>query len=130
MPTHEQMVATVKAYVAAFETADPDAVAALYAADATVEDPIGSPLVQGTDAIREFYRHAIGVGAKLRLEGPVRTVKRQAVFPFSVHVEHQGRQQRIDVIDIFSFNSDGRIGQMRAYWGVENCHQVEPGARS
>ena len=61
------MVATVEAYVAAFEQGSADAVADLYAENATVEDPIGSPIHRGREAVRAFYAESMKTGAKLKL---------------------------------------------------------------
>ena len=47
-----KMEAAVHAYVAAFEAGSADDVAELYAMDATVEEPIGSPVHKGREAIR------------------------------------------------------------------------------
>jgi steroid delta-isomerase len=124
MPSHEQMIATVHAYVDAFANEDSDAIAQLYAADATVEDPIGTPLRCGIDAIRDFYKMSVGTGAKLALDGPVRTAGNIAAFAFSVHVTLDGSPCRIDVIDTFNFNSNGKITAMKAFWGPLNVHQL------
>ena len=51
---------------------DPAMAAAIFAEDATVEDPIGTPLKAGKAAILEFYTGAMATGAKLVLQGPVR----------------------------------------------------------
>jgi steroid Delta-isomerase len=124
MPSHEQMVAVVQAYVDAFANADSDAITQLYAADATVEDPIGAPLRHGTKAIHDFYQMSVATGAKLTLDGPVRTAGNIAAFAFSVHVTLDGSPCRIDVIDTFDFNSDGKITAMKACWGSRNVHQL------
>ena len=55
MATPEQMTAAVHGYVAAFDKGDPEAVVALFAPDATVEDPVGTEAKIGHAAIREFY---------------------------------------------------------------------------
>ena len=123
MPSYEQMVATVHAYVDAFANEDSDAIVQLYAADATVEDPIGAPLRSGTEAIRDFYRMSVGTGAKLTLEGPVRTAGNIAAFAFSVNARLEGSPCRIDVIDTFTFDANGKIAAMKAYWGPMNFHQ-------
>ncbi len=115
-----EMVAAVHAYVAAFETGSADHVAALYAEDATVEDPIGSPVHKGREAIRAFYAQSMKTGAKLTLEGPVRIAGDYAVFPFSVHLEFGEKKMRIDVIDTFKFDPDGKVAEMRAFWGPTN----------
>jgi steroid delta-isomerase len=118
------MVAAVHAYVAAFANEDSDAIAQLYAADATVEDPIGAPLRSGIEAIRDFYKMSVGTQAKLKLDGPVRTAGNIAAFAFSVHVTLAGAPCRIDVIDTFDFDANGKIAAMKAFWGPQNIHQL------
>lgn len=120
MPDAEKMEAAVHAYVAAFEASSADDVAALYAADATVEDPIGAPIHRGREAIRAFYAASMATGAKLALEGPVRVAGDYAVFPFSVHLDFAGGAKRIDVIDTFRFNEAHEVVEMRAFWGPSN----------
>jgi len=122
VPTPEQMIAAVHAYVAAFETGSADAVAELFAETSTVEDPIGSPLHRGRAAVREFYSQSMSTGAKLKLEGPVRIVGDYAVFPFSVNLVVAGEPKRIDVIDSFRFDDQGKVFEMRAFWGPVNMH--------
>jgi len=67
---------------------------------------------------------AVQTGAKLTLSGPVRTAANSAAFAFSVHVAAAEPPRRIDVIDTFTFNSNGQIGAMRAFWGPENVHNA------
>lgn len=122
MPDPQKMEAAVHAYVAAFEAGDPDAVAALYAQDASVEDPIGTPVHNGREAIRAFYAESMKTGAKLKLEGPIRVAGDYAVFPFSVNLHFEGSDKRIDVIDTFKFNEHNQVVEMRAYWGPSNMH--------
>ena len=122
MPDPVRMEAAVNAYVAAFEAGSADQVAALYAQDATVEDPIGSPIHHGREAIRAFYAESMKTGAKLKLEGPVRVTGDYAVFPFSVNLNYDGGAKRIDVIDTFRFNEANEVVEMRAYWGPTNMH--------
>ena len=87
MPSPEQMIAAVHAYVAAFDAADPEAAVALFAADATVEDPVGTPPRVGHEAIREFYTFSMATGAKLHLQGPVRVGHDFAAFAFQVRLK-------------------------------------------
>jgi steroid delta-isomerase len=124
MPSHEHMVAAVNAYVDAFAKEDNDAIARLYAQDATVEDPIGTPMHRGIDAIRAFYAMSIEVRAKLTLEGPVRTAGNIAAFAFTVDVPIAGASRRIEVIDTFKFDEQGKIVEMRAFWGPQNVQQI------
>ncbi|HWU95920.1 MAG TPA: nuclear transport factor 2 family protein [Sphingomonas sp.] len=122
MPDPARMEAAVHAYVAAFELGSADQVAAIYAEDATVEDPIGAPTHRGRDAIRAFYAESMKTGARLTLEGPIRVAGDYAVFPFSVHLDFDGGPKRIDVIDTFRFNEANEVVEMRAFWGPSNMH--------
>ncbi|AYJ87069.1 steroid delta-isomerase [Sphingomonas paeninsulae] len=123
MPTPEAMTAAVHAYVAAFDRADPSAVRDLFAANATVEDPVGSPPHVGHDAIYGFYAKSMETGAKLHLEGPVRIAGNSAAFAFSVKLAINDSPMQIDVIDVFEFNDAGKVVSMRAYFGPGNFSQ-------
>jgi steroid delta-isomerase len=81
----------------------------------------------GIEAIRDFYRMSVGTGAKLTLDGPVRTAGNIAAFAFSVHVTLDGSPCRIDVIDTFNFDADGKIAAMKAVWGPMNVHRLDTG---
>lgn len=122
MPDPAKMEAAVHEYVAAFAAGSADRVAALYADNATVEDPVGTELKVGRAAILEFYQGSMATGAKLELQGPVRVVADYAVFPFSVNLHWEGTDKRIDVIDTFRFNDDNQVIEMRAFWGPANMH--------
>jgi len=116
------MEAAVHEYVAAFAAGSAERVAALYALDATVEDPVGAPKHVGRDAVLAFYQQSMATGAKLELLGPVRVVADYAVFPFAVHLHWEGSDKRIDVIDTFRFNEANEVVEMRAFWGTDNMH--------
>ncbi len=120
MVSPEQMSAAVQAYVAAFDKGDPDAAAAIFAEDAVVEDPIGSPPHVGQAAIRAFYATSMKTGAKLILSGPPRLAPPHLAFAMQVRLNWQGRDMAIDVIDTMEFNADGKVSRMQAYFGPSN----------
>jgi steroid delta-isomerase len=125
MPSHEDMVAAVEAYVRGFATGDVDMICSLFAADAIIEDPVGSSPHVGASAVRRFYQRIIDEGgAKLELAGPVRTAANAAVFAFSSHLRRGGVARRIDPIDVFEFDDQGKVKVMRAYWGPANLHET------
>ena len=66
------MKGAMQAYIDCFNRKDPEAIAALYADDATVEDPVGSPLKKGKAEVAAFYKMAVATGAKLKLAAPIR----------------------------------------------------------
>lgn len=122
MPTPEQMEAAVHAYVRALNDADLDAIVALYADDAVVEDPVGSPPRVGREAIRAFYAGSVALKLQVALEGPVRVAGQEAAFAFSVRFVHEGRPTTIRPIDVFRFDDAGRVLSMRAFFGSANIH--------
>lgn len=119
-PTPEHMQAAVEAYVRALNAADLDAITALYADDAVVEDPVGTAPKRGLAEIRAFYAGSLRLKLQVALEGPVRAVAGEAAFAFSVSFEVQGRKTTIRPIDVFRFDEAGRIVQMRAFFGPGN----------
>lgn len=118
MPRPELMTRAVETYVAAFDAGDPDMVVGLFAPDATVEDPVGSPPHTGHEAIRAFYAASMRTGPRLHLEGPVRVVGDTAAFAF--HVSFTAPNMRVDVIDLFRFDENDKIVSMKAYFGPTN----------
>jgi len=120
MPSQEVMKAAMQAYIDAFNSGSADAVAALYAADATVEDPVGSPLKRGLEQIRGFYTHSIATGAKLSLDAPVRgSHGNAAAMAFTARIG----PVRVHVIDIMTFDEAGKFTSMKAYFGPGDIHQ-------
>lgn len=120
MPTPDQMLAAVQAYIDGFDKADPDALTALFAEDATVEDPVGTPPKRGLAEIREFYAMSTATGAKLELLGDPRCAGDHVAFPFAVKLEWDGKRTVIEVIDTFRIDADGKIAEMRAFFGPAN----------
>lgn len=109
-------IAVVNRYVEAFDKADMDIIRDIYAADAVVEDPVGTEPHEGIEAICEFYKVGLESGAKLALTGPCRCAGNAVAFPFQVQMSGMN----IDIIDVFEFNEEGKIASMKAYWGPEN----------
>ncbi len=122
MPTPEQMQAAVHAYVEAFDKQDPAMAASIFADDAVVEDPIGSPPKVGQAAILEFYTQSMATGAKLHLTGPIRVAAAHAAFAMQVRLNWDGKDMAIDVIDTFAFDEAGKVTLMQAYFGPGNMH--------
>ena len=106
----------VSMYAEAFEKADISIIQNLYAEDATVEDPVGSPPRKGHAEITEFYKSAFDMGVKLVLDGKPRCAGNSVAFNFHVIMG----DMKISPIDVFELNAEGKVQSMRAYWGPEN----------
>ena len=111
----QRIRATVHAYLDAVAAGVAADIAALYAEDATLEDPVGSEPRVGRAAITEFYK---GVEATenttelltLRIGGST------AAFHFRVVTKAGDQIYEIEPIDIMTFDDEGRITSMRAVW--------------
>ena len=115
--SNEHMVATVHKYVEAFDKQSMDIIREIYADAAVVEDPVGTDPHNGIDAVVAFYEGALGSGAKLELTGDCRCAGNSVAFPFQVVMG----EMRISIIDVFTFNDDGKVVDMKAYWGPDNA---------
>ncbi|GAA0796198.1 nuclear transport factor 2 family protein [Marinobacterium sediminicola] len=118
----EQIHTIMARYLELVSSGDVDAILALYASDAIVEDPVGQPPHIGRHAIDAFYRNGLGeMKVRAELQGPIRaTDSGWGAMPFSVTVTNADPVTRIDVIDVMEFDDKGRIKSMKAYWGEQN----------
>jgi len=100
---------------------DFEAIARLYAEDATVEDPVGSAPHRGRAAIREFYRASAGA-VRLELEGRVRSAGNEGAAAMIARPTADP-SMRVETLDVMTFGDDGLVTSMRAYWGADTIHR-------
>ena len=117
----EQIRSTADSYLGALTSGDLEGVMALYAEDATVEDPVGNGTVhEGTAAIREFYSSVVA----MKIEGEVleaRVCGNDLLFNFEITTHFdEGSKATINVWDLMTHNDAGKVVSMRAYWTPEN----------
>lgn len=124
MPSAEHMTHTVNRYLELVGEGRADDVVALYADDATVEDPVGSEVHIGRHAIRGFYAsiEAVkGSGEILTL----RVLGHEAAFFWRLVLDlGEGGKMSIEIISVMSFDREGKISAMKAYWGPDNITQL------
>lgn len=121
----EHMKARLREYVEAFNANDAARVTALFADNATVEDPVGTPVRRGRAEIDAFFGHATTVGARLELVAPPRgSHANAATITFKVHIAGPDGTAHIDVTDVMEFDAHGKIVSMRAYWGADDYHRA------
>jgi steroid Delta-isomerase len=118
---------TVEAYCAAFTKADRDAYVGLFTEDAWIEDPVGTPRLEGHDGIGGFFDQARGMAdtIELRQTGPVRVAAGECAFPMQARPELDGTTFVVDIIDVMTFADDGRITTMRAFWDPAEMRPAE-----
>ncbi len=122
MISAQQIQEIMQLYIERVDAVDVDAILELYAEDAVVEDPVGTPCHVGKAAIDQFYREGL-TRSKMRasLQGPVRATDAGCgAMAFRVDVLDGEMPGSIDVIDVMEFNEQGLIRSMKAYWGSRN----------
>ena len=121
MPSAEQITAVVNRYISLVNNGTADDLVELYADDATVEDPVGGEVHIGREAIRGFYS-MIPAGDNATEMFTLRTLGQEAAFYWALTVELGGNRVRIEIISTMTFNDDGKIASMKAYWGPEDMN--------
>jgi steroid delta-isomerase len=117
MPSAEDIIQTVTRYLDFVSKGQPDDVAALYADDATVEDPVGGEVHIGRQAIRGFYGAIENVKAQTDVV-TLRALGNEAAFHWTLSLDFGGSGMRIDIIS--TMTDDAKIASMKAYWGQDN----------
>jgi steroid delta-isomerase len=110
--------AAIEAYVAAWRSGDRAALLDVFAADATWEDPVGTPPWTGRARIGEFWDQAHAGGSTLTPQVERIVVcgsEGMLVFRMIVRTP-EGGGMGIDVCDLMQVNDAGKIQVARAYW--------------
>lgn len=123
MSTPEDNAKTVNRYVELAAQGKADDVVDLYADDATVEDPVGSEVHIGRQSIRGFYDALPTTGAQADVV-TLRTLGNEAAFFWTLTIDLGENKMRIEIISVMTFNEDGKIASMKAYWTPENVTQL------
>jgi steroid delta-isomerase len=124
MPSAQDNAATVNRYLELLEKRQPDAIADLYAADATVEDPVGGEVHIGRQAIHGFYSNVPGTNNETEVV-TLRALGNEVAFFWRLTVDlGDAGKMRIEIISTMTFDDEGKIASMKAYWGPDNIAQV------
>ncbi len=115
MPTPEEIRNVVDSYVKLMCSSDIDGILALYAEDATAEDPVGGEIQNGVEALRNFYT-LTAPALQVELNGPVCVAGQECAFLLLAELTMGDTKQYLDATDVFTFNDEGKITSMRAYW--------------
>ena len=124
-PSAEHIRGVFEDYCRLFSTGQTDAIAALYAEDAVVRDPVTSPPVVGRDAISAWYQSAFDAMESdmlMELDGGVRIAGHLAAAAMIVRYTNNGVPFRVETLDVMQFNAEGLITAMDAYFGPSNYH--------
>ena len=115
MPSQEAITQTVNSYLTLVAKGATEEIVNLYTADATIEDPAGTDVRRGRDAIREFY--AAFQDAKKETElAEIRVGGGEAAFFWHLTLDAGDTRTRISPISLMTFDDDAKITSMRAFW--------------
>ena len=123
MSTPEDNATTVNRYLELAAQGKADDVAALYADDATVEDPVGGEVHIGRQAIHGFYSAMEGVERHCELV-TLRVAGNEAAFHFKLTITAGDSRMLIEPIDVMVFGGDGKIAAMKAYWSPDSVTRL------
>jgi len=120
MPTQSEMKAALQAYIDGFNADDPDAIMALFADNAVIEDPVGSPLKSRAE-FEAFIRQGVRFGARLKLAAPIRgSHGNHAAMVFIVTFVQDGVRYTTNSTDVMTFDAAGKIVRMDGFWGPDD----------
>jgi steroid Delta-isomerase len=126
-PNSEVMKKTLDTYFAAIAARDPERIALVFAVDGELEDPVGSPIRHGRDAIAGQF--ASGVTA---LASHVE-IKVLAAMPCGNSIAAHwtmtargkiGREVKAEGIDVLQVDAQGLIVRAEGYWSAAAFRQT------
>jgi len=119
----DTITATVQRYLELIEKGSADDIVALFADDATVEDPVGSEPRVGRQAIREFFATLESLERQTELVS-LRVCGQEAAFQFVITFSAGDSRMCLSPIDTMVFDSDGRIVAIRSYFSPSDVTPV------
>jgi steroid Delta-isomerase len=123
MPSADDYAKTVNRYLELVAKGSADDVTALYAEDATIEDPIGSELRRGRAAIHEFYAAFESAEKQTELVS-LRVGGNEAAFLWSLTIKAGDSGTVIEPISVMTFDDDAKITSMRAFWSPADARSI------
>jgi steroid delta-isomerase len=108
----------VSAYLDRHGATDLEGVVALFADEACLEDPVGSPSLRGLDAIRGFYRETHARNGALVFDriGAVLVGGEEVAFHVNARLARDPGARGMDVIYVVRVDCAGRICALRAWY--------------
>jgi steroid Delta-isomerase len=126
MPSPEQVRAALDAYAAAYNRNDRDAFLDVFADDGVIVDPVGTPAHEGREARGAFWDTVHQMTERITFDvKDVVVCGNEAAMVFSINAgSGEGGGVKIDVVDIFEVDDDGKVTLMKAYWDMSRATPV------
>ena len=108
----------VAEYFAAIRAMDVERWVNTFAADAVSNDPVGTPPMQGHEALRQFMTHITSSFQSVGLMEECVFVNSNTAAAkwIGKAVAHNGKSIDFEGIDVIQVNDEGKIALVHAYW--------------
>jgi steroid delta-isomerase len=117
--SNEDIRSTVQRYLDLVATGTAEEIVALYAPDATLEDPVGKDPLVGHEAIHGFYASFVEMKKETKLI-TLRACGGHAAFHFEIVTDAGEMKYRMAPLEVMTFDDAGLITSMRAFWSDED----------
>ena len=127
VPDPERIRNVFAAYAHGLSVGDADGLAALFAPDGVLEDPVGTPPHVGREAIRRFFQAGFDqTGGRILFEpeGAIRIRGPHAACAFIATCDKAQPPFKVETVDVARFDSEGQIVSMTAVLGPANFHPL------
>ena len=118
--TPEQIKAIVRDVFDKFAAFDAEGTAALYAPDGTIEDPVGTTPIQGTQAIIAYLQTYPTILDEIRVQSfDVTVAGQEAAIKWRLRFKTRtGNVFFVDGIGVFKINEQGKVQSDREYFDL------------
>ena len=117
----------IEQYTTRFSADDKEGWLDLFADDAWIEDPVGTPRRTGREAIGEFWDevHTVPDSVELRPLGITTVIGDEGIFTMQARADLGGSIFGLDIIDLMTFDDAGKITTMRAFFDQSTMAPVD-----
>jgi steroid delta-isomerase len=117
MPTSDQVRSVIETYAKTISAGDREGWLACFADDATLQDPVTAPPLTGKEAIAGFWDNVFSLADEVNTDvHHIHVCGDEAAMVFTITTKSAGGGVRIEAVDIFRVDEDGKIASQRAYW--------------
>lgn len=118
--TPEQMEAAVEEYFASIASLDVQRYVNNFAANGVLEDPVGTPPVQGTQAIAGYFGAIIAPFSHIKAKvQEVIPCGQEAAVNWKLNLTRaDGKKIQIDGMGVFKFDQTGKLASVREFWDL------------
>ncbi|OAB41055.1 nuclear transport factor 2 family protein [Paenibacillus antarcticus] len=110
-------------YIDHFNANDLESLLGLFSETASLEDPVGSIPIEGTEPIRQFYSKVVNGDTKIKLMTPIcGSHSHSGAMAIEIETNAKGEKVVIQAIEIMSFDEFGKIMNLQVYWGKEDLN--------